>query len=337
MKILVTGGAGFIGSNFIFYWLKKYPNDEIINLDIMSYSANPQTIERQKKEFGKRYEFIQGDINDTHLVDRIISEVDLIVHFAAETHVDRSVETPIKFVEINTKGTQVLLESAHKHGKKRFHHISTDEVYGTLDLDSKSKFTEKTQFNPRSPYSASKAAADHLVNAYYHTFNLPITITNCSNNYGPYLFPEKIIPLFITRLMNNLPVPIYGEGKAVRDYLFVEDHCNAIERVIQGGTIGESYCVGGNNELNTVQVADILLKKLDKPKELLKFTKDRPGHDPRYAIDFTKIKSELGWTPSVTFEEGIDKTISWYKENESWWKPMFTKANEIAEKYLQNI
>jgi len=338
MKILVTGGSGFIGSNFIFYWLRNHRKDSIINLDLMTYCANPLTFEEHKSEFKERYEFIKGDIKDEKLVNSVVRKVDSIVHFAAESHVDRSVNTPYIFVETNVLGTQVLLEAAKENGNIRFHHISTDEVFGTLEMDTKDKFDEQTRYDPRSPYSASKASSDHLVRAYYETYGLPMTITNCSNNYGPYQFPEKVIPLFITRLMNDKPVPIYGEGRAIRDYLFVEDHCRAIELILSKGKIGETYCIGGDSERNTLKVAETILNILGKIKskeKLIKHTKDRPGHDPRYAVNHSKITEELGWMPTITFEEGIQLTIEWYQNNERWWKPISSKAEEIAEKYLE--
>jgi dTDP-glucose 4,6-dehydratase len=336
MKLLVTGGAGFIGSNFINYWLDRHPEDQIINLDLMTYAANPLTVELHNKRYGNRYEFVSGDICDVELVDSLVKKVDLIVHFAAESHVDRSVLAPAEFVRTNVLGTQTLLDAARRNGNKRFHHISTDEVYGTLELGTTDKFSEQTPYSPRSPYSASKAGSDHLVFAYFETYNSQVTMTNCTNNYGPFHFPEKVIPLYITRALYDKQIPIYGEGIAIRDYLYVEDHCSAIEAVILNGKIGEHYCVGGDSERNTVEVAHTILDSLDKPYSLIRNTKDRPGHDPRYAIDHSKITRELGWTPKHTFAEGIQMTIDWYKANESWWQPISGKAEEVAEKYLAN-
>lgn len=336
MKLLVTGGSGFIGSNFINYWLEKYSNDSVINLDAMTYAANPRTPEVHKEKFSDRYSFVKGDITDEKLVNELVSQVDIIVHFAAETHVDRSVHSPNMFLNTNITGTFILLEAAKNNGLKRFHHISTDEVYGTLELGSEDKFLESTQYNPRSPYSASKAGSDHLVNSYFHTYGLPVTLTNCSNNYGPFHFPEKVIPLYITRLIQGKKIPIYGEGKAVRDYLYVIDHCKAIELVIQKGEVGENYCVGGDSERNTVQVADAIIDSLGADRSLVVHTKDRPGHDPRYAIDHSKLTKDLGWKPEVSFEEGVKMTIDWYKDNEDWWRPISKSAEEIAEKYLSN-
>lgn len=335
MKILVTGGAGFIGANFINYWLSKYKDDSVVNLDKLTYAANPLSVDSHKKSF-TNYSFVQGDICDKDLVDDLVKSVDLVVHFAAESHVDRSIENSDVFIKTNILGTHNLLEAARRNGNVRFHHISTDEVFGTLELGSSDKFSELTPYSPRSPYSASKASADHLVRAYFETYKLPVTITNCSNNYGPYQFPEKVIPLYITRLMRNLPIPVYGTGQAIRDYLYVTDHCSAIESVIKKGRLGESYCIGGNAERNTLDVVDAILKALGKEdrRDLVVFTKDRTGHDMRYAIDFSKLNSELGWAPTVSFEEGISKTVEWYKSNEDWYLPLFEKAQEICEKYL---
>ncbi|MEI7604221.1 MAG: dTDP-glucose 4,6-dehydratase [bacterium] len=337
MKLLVTGGAGFIGSNFINYWLSKYPKDTITNLDLMTYAANPLTIDYHVKNFGSRYEFVKGSILDANLVNNLVAETDIVVHFAAESHVDRSVTDPGNFVNTNVVGTFTLLDAARKNGNKRFHHISTDEVFGTLELNSSDKFSEKTPYSPRSPYSASKAGSDHLVYAYYETYNMPVTITNCSNNYGPFQFPEKVIPLYITRALYDKNIPIYGQGIAIRDYLYVEDHCSAIESVIFNGKLGQTYCVGGDSERNTVEVSSAILDSLGKDKNLIKHTTDRPGHDPRYSIDHTKISTDLGWSPKYSFDDGIQLTIDWYKNNEAWWQPISAKAQEIAERYLQNV
>lgn len=334
MNLLVTGGAGFIGANFIDYWARNHLKDTIINLDAITYAANPLTVKMHSKKY-KNYTFIKGDIRNKTTVDRLVKKVDIIVHFAAESHVDRSITNPNIFLETNILGTHNLLASAVKNGKKRFHHISTDEVYGTLPLHSKSKFSEKTSYMPRSPYSASKAASDHLVNAYFETYGLPVTITNCSNNYGPFQFPEKVIPLYITRLSKDLPIPIYGKGKAVRDYLYVEDHCTAIEKVILSKEYGETYCVGGDSEKNTKQIAKAILDALNKAESLIKYTQDRPGHDMRYAIDHSKITRKLGWKPKYSFQEGIQMTIDWYTRNEDWYMPIYKKAQAVAENYLK--
>ncbi len=318
LTILVTGGAGFIGSNFILYTMKKYPDYSIKNLDKLTYAGNLENLDEVKDN--PNYEFIQGDICDADTVKKAVGGVDAIVHFAAESHVDRSITGPAVFVETNVIGTQVLLDAAREKGI-RFHHVSTDEVFGALPLEnSEIRFTEETPYNPRSPYSASKAGSDHLVRAYFETYGLPITISNCTNNYGPFHFPEKVIPLFITNAMQDKPLPIYGAGKAVRDYLFVTDHCAAIDLILHKGKIGETYCIGGDSEKNGIEVADTILKVLDKPETLKTFVEDRKGHDMRYAMDHSKITQELGWKPRVTFEEGMKETIDWYREHEDWWK-----------------
>ena len=319
-KVLITGGAGFIGSNFIHYIAKKYPEYYIINLDKLTYAGNLENLKSLQKN--KNYTFIKGDICDRKIVEQAMKGVDAVVHFAAETHVDRSIIGPAEFIKTNVIGTQVLLDATRELHISRFHHISTDEVFGALELDAKKIFDEKTPYNPHSPYSASKAGSDHLVRAYFDTYGLPITVSNCSNNYGPYQFPEKIIPLFITNALNNKPLPIYGDGKSVRDYLHVQDHCEAIDLIIHKGKVGETYCVGGGAEKNGIEIADTILNALNKPKSLKKFVPDRLGHDRRYAIDAAKIKRELGWKPQFNFETGIKSTIKWYVENEEWWKKL---------------
>jgi len=316
MKILITGGAGFIGSNFIIYMMKKYPDYKIINLDKLTYAGNLDNLKSVEKNLN--YTFIHGDICDREIVKKAMAGCDMVVHFAAESHVDRSISGPAVFIQTNVIGTEVLLETAQELKIKRFHHISTDEVFGTLPLDNLSvKFNELTPYSPRSPYSASKAGSDHLVRAFIETYNFPATISNCTNNYGPYQFPEKIIPLFITNAFEDKKLPIYGQGRAVRDYLYVIDHCIAIDLILHKGKLGETYCIGGDSEKNGIKIADTILGLLDKPKELKTFVEDRKGHDMRYAMDHSKITKELGWKPSVDFEEGIKKTIEWYKNNES--------------------
>ncbi len=322
MKILVTGGAGFIGSNYIRYILKKYPEDEIVNLDALTYAGNLNNL--KDLENNPHYKFIKGDIIDKKLVNKVIKDVDVVVHFAAESHVDRSIENSDVFVRTNVLGTLNLLETCKNNGNKRFHHISTDEVYGSLGKDDPA-FNENTSYDPRSPYSASKASSDHLVRAYFHTHNLPITISNCSNNYGPYQFPEKLIPLFVTNLIEDKKIPVYGTGEAIRDWLYVEDHCRAIDLIVRKGKLGETYCIGGNAEKNTLEIADIILQEMGKGEEMIEFVKDRQGHDMRYAIDFSKIKNELGWEPTVSFEEGMKRTINWYKNNQQWWRDILNK------------
>lgn len=332
MRLLVTGGAGFIGSNFIHYWLKKYPKDEIINLDKLTYAGNLASL--KEIENLPNYSFIKGDICEPKTVDKVTQGIDVVVNFAAESHVDRSILNPADFIMTNVVGTQVLLDAALKHKVKRFHHISTDEVFGALELNSKEKFSESTPYDPRSPYSASKAASDHLVRAYYHTYKLPITITNCSNNYGSFQFPEKFIPLSITNLMEGKKIPIYGDGLYVRDWLYVEDHCRAIDLVLKKGRIGETYCVGGmTKDVPNIEVARKICRIMGKkPEEGIEHVRDRPGHDRRYAIDWSKIKEELGWQPLYDFDTYLKKTVEWYKKNEWWWKPLKERQKKYFKK-----
>ena len=316
MKILITGGAGFIGSNFIIYIMEKYPDYKIVNLDKLTYAGNLENL--KKVENNPNYTFIHGDICDRKIVEKAMAGCDVVVHFAAESHVDRSIDGPAIFIETNIVGTEILLDVAKELNIKRFHHVSTDEVFGTLSLNNlEEKFNETTPYSPRSPYSASKAGSDHLVRAFVETYNFPATISNCTNNYGPFQFPEKIIPLFITNALADKPLPIYGEGNSIRDYLYVTDHCLAIDLILHKGKIGETYCIGGDSEKNGVEIADTVLNLLNKPQSLKTFVKDRKGHDMRYAMDHSKITNELGWKPSVTFEEGIKKTIEWYKTSKS--------------------
>ena len=318
MKILVTGGAGFIGSNFIIYIMEKYPDYKIVNLDKLTYAGNLENL--KKVENNPNYTFIHGDICDRKIVERAMEGCQTVVHFAAESHVDRSIDQPAVFIQTNIIGTEILLEVAKELNIKRFHHVSTDEVFGTLSLNNlEEKFNETTPYSPRSPYSASKAGSDHLVRAFFETYNFPATISNCMNNYGPFQFLEKIILLFITNAFEDKPLPIYGKGQAIRDYLYVIDHCVALDLIIHKGKIGETYCIGGDSEKNGVEIADTILNLLDKPQNLKTFVEDRKGHDMRYAMDHSKITRELGWKPSVSFEEGIKKTIAWYK-NKKWKK-----------------
>src|SRR3989338_8136211 len=330
MKLLVTGGAGFIGSNFIHYWLKNHAGDFVINLDKLTYAGNLENL--KDIENNPNYLFVKGDICDPQIVKKAMKGVDIVVHFAAESHVDRSIMDPAVFVKTNVLGTQVLLDAALDAKVRRFHHISTDEMFGALDLDDPKRFTEDTPYNPRSPYSASKAAADHLVRAYYVTYKLPVTITNCADNFGPYQYPEKLISLAITNLLEGKKVPIYGDGLYVRDWLYVEDHCRAIDLVIAKGRLGETYLIGTDNDVNNIQVIEKILKILGKDKGMLEYVKDRPGHDRRYAIDAAKIKKELGWTPKYQFDQALEATIDWYKENVSWWKRL---KGESFQKYYQ--
>jgi len=319
--MLVTGGAGFIGANFIEYILRTYDDYRVTNLDSLTYAGNIDNLALVEKQYNDRYVFVKGDIVDESTVDPLVEQADVVVHFAAETHVDTSIENPDIFLTTNILGTHTLLKAALKYGKKRFHHVSTDEVFGALPLGG-GLFSEKTPYDPRSPYSASKASSDHLVQAYFHTHDLPTTISNCSNNYGPYQFPEKIIPLFILSALQDKELPIYGDGKSVRDYLFVEDHCRAIDMIVHDGVPGESYCVGGGAEKNGIEIADTILNILGKPDTLKKFVSDRLGHDRRYAIDNEKMRNTFHWQPVMTFEEGLKQTINWYKEHPEWWQKL---------------
>ena len=317
MKLLVTGGAGFIGSNFIRYYLKENPNDSIVNLDKLTYAGNLESL--KDIEGDKKYKFIHGDIADFNLVDRLLKDgIDVVINFAAESHVDRSIDDPSPFLNTNITGTQLILESSRRNKISRFIQVSTDEVYGSLEPIG--LFTERTALRPNSPYAASKASADLLTRAYFKTYNFPALITRCSNNYGPYQFPEKLIPLFVTNALLDEPLPVYGDGLNIRDWLYVEDHCSAIDIVLKKGKEGEIYNIGGNTEKKNIEITDKILSILNKPQTLKKFVKDRPGHDRRYAIDSTKIKMELGWEPKYQFEEAIRKTIQWYIDNKEWWE-----------------
>ncbi|HEX9657292.1 MAG TPA: dTDP-glucose 4,6-dehydratase [Bacteroidota bacterium] len=315
-KILVTGGAGFIGSNFVRYMLKQHPEVAIVNLDALTYAGNLENLEDMNSD--PRYTFVKGDIRNREDLETVFGSnpIDTVVHMAAESHVDRSIVGAGVFVETNVLGTQILLEVAKEHGIQRFMHVSTDEVYGSLGATG--KFTESTPLHPNSPYAASKASSDLLVQAYHHTFGLPAIITRCSNNYGPYQFPEKLIPLMIMNALQEKPLPVYGDGLNVRDWLYVEDHCAAINTVIQRGVPGETYNIGGNNEWKNIDIVKLILQKLNKPERLISFVKDRAGHDRRYAIDASKISSSLGWNPVHTFEKGISDTIDWYLRNQTW-------------------
>ena len=320
MKILITGGAGFIASNFIYYMQKEHPDYDLVCLDALTYAGNIKTLENAMKN--PKFKFVKGDISDAEFVfDLFFKEnFDVTVNFAAESHVDRSIENPHIFLKTNILGTQVLMDACRKYGIKRFHQVSTDEVYGDLPLDRPDLFfTEETPIHTSSPYSASKASADLLVLAYARTFALPVTISRCSNNYGPYHFPEKLIPLMIANALNDKPLPVYGEGLNIRDWLFVEDHCSAIDLILQRGRTGEVYNIGGHNEMANIDVVKIILKELNKPESLIRFVTDRAGHDMRYAIDPAKIKNELGWSPKTKFADGIKETVKWYLENRSWW------------------
>lgn len=335
-KVLVTGGAGFIGANFILYWLKNHPEDQVINLDLLTYAGNLSSL--QPVEHQPNYHFVKGDICDTNLIDTLMADVDLVVHFAAESHVDRSITDPDVFLATNVIGTHTLLKAALKHKLKRFHHISTDEVFGSLELGSSTKFTHQTAYDPHSPYSASKAASDHLVRAYGDTYGLSYSISNCSNNYGELQFPEKMIPLAITNLMDDKTVPVYGDGQNVRDWLYVQDHCRAIDLIVTEGAAQKTYLIGGmSHDVSNLELAKLIIKLMGKSEDSIRFITDRPGHDRRYAVDWSQIQSELGWAPTVTLEEGIERTINWYKANEAWWRPL-KAANQryFEEKYGHN-
>ena len=321
MTILVTGGAGFIGSNFVYYELQKHPEDRVVCLDALTYAGNLESLEDAMKN--PQFRFVRGDITDRAAVEKLFEEEhpDIVVNFAAESHVDRSVEDPGLFLRTNILGTQTMMDASRKYGVKRYHQVSTDEVYGDLPLDRPDLFfTEETHIHTSSPYSASKAGADLLVLAYARTFGLPVSITRCSNNYGPYHFPEKLIPLMITRALADESLPVYGNGLNVRDWLYVEDHCAAIDLVMRKGREGEVYNVGGHNERTNLDVVKTVLKELGKPESLITYVKDRPGHDRRYAIDPTKIHNELGWLPATTFDDGIRRTVRWYLDHQDWGK-----------------
>jgi dTDP-glucose 4,6-dehydratase len=316
MKLLVTGGAGFIGSNFVLYMLKQHPDYEIVNIDALTYAGNLENL--KSIENHPKHTFVKADITDAQAIDQLMQQgIDVVVNFAAESHVDRSILEPEVFVKTNVLGTQVLLDAAKKYNVTKFVQVSTDEVYGSLGETG--LFTEETPLQPNSPYSASKAGSDLLVRAYHETFGLPVNITRCSNNYGPYQFPEKLIPLMISRALSDQQLPVYGDGLNIRDWLYVEDHCSAIDLVIHQGKLGEVYNIGGNNERTNVHIVKTVLEELGKPESLISYVQDRPGHDRRYGIDPTKTMNELGWKPKHSFETGIKETIRWYLDNEEWW------------------
>ena len=317
MKILVTGGAGFIGSNFVHYWLKHHPADSLTVLDKLTYAGNMENLAPVEGKIA----FVKGDICDPGVVTQAMAGAEMVVHFAAESHVDRSIQDPEAFIKTNILGTHVLLQAALEQKVRRFHHVSTDEVFGQIELGSDEKWTEASPYNPRSPYSASKAGSDHLVRAYYTTYGLPVTLTNCSNNFGPYHFPEKFIPLAITNLLEGKKIPIYKPGNQVRDWLYVEDHCRAIDLVLEKGRVGETYLVGSQHrEYTNLEVARLLLGLLGAGEDQIELVGDRPGHDVKYAIDASKIKQELGWEPQADFETYLKATIQWYKDNQAWWQ-----------------
>ncbi|GAB1542139.1 dTDP-glucose 4,6-dehydratase [Scytonema sp. NUACC21] len=339
-RLLVTGGAGFIGSNFVHHWLKVYPNDRVVVLDALTYAGNRRNLASVEEQ--ENFRFVRGDICDRTLITDLLQaeNINIIAHFAAESHVDRSILGPGAFVQTNVVGTFTLLETFRQHWEEkgkpseyRFLHVSTDEVYGSLGSNDPA-FSETTPYAPNSPYSASKAGSDHLAHAYHHTYGLPTIITNCSNNYGPYQFPEKLIPLMCINALLGKPLPVYGDGKNVRDWLYVGDHCQALDVVIHLGKPGETYNIGGNNEVENINLVQMLCTLMDElapklpvhpSKELITFVKDRPGHDRRYAIDATKIKTHLGWTPSVTIAEGLRLTVEWYLTHRDWWEPLLSE------------
>ncbi|MEI8067434.1 MAG: dTDP-glucose 4,6-dehydratase [Candidatus Shapirobacteria bacterium] len=328
MKILITGGLGFIGSNFIRYWLKKHPNDEIVNLDSVTYAANFKSM--IEVESNLNYSFVRGDICDEKLVDQIMSKgIDMVVHFAAESHVDRSIDDPSLFVRTNVLGTYVLLNAATKYNIKRFHHISTDEVFGSIEFGSNKQFKETTPYDPSSPYSASKASSDHLVRSFYKTFGLPVTISNCSNNYGPFQHPEKMIPRSITNILNGNKIKVYGKGLNFRDWLHVEDHCRAIEVILLKGKIGETYCIGGLKKgTSNIDLVKAMLGLMGKSESEIEYVADRPAHD-NYAVNWDKINKELGWEPIYDLDSGLEQTINWYTENKEWYEETKKEAEEF--------
>ncbi|MBI4250455.1 dTDP-glucose 4,6-dehydratase [Candidatus Uhrbacteria bacterium] len=334
MRFLITGGLGFIGSNMIHYLLKKYPDISICNLDKMTYAGNPANLSDIEND--PRYSFVKGDIADAAIVEKTFAEFqpDVVIHFAAETHVDRSIADPDVFIRSNTIGTHELLKAAKAHNVTRFHHVSTDEVYGHIALDSDERWTEESPYGPRSPYSASKAASDHFVRAYYHTYGLPITISNCANNIGPYMYPEKLLPLAITNILEGKKVPMYPPGNQVREWLYVEDHCSAIDSIVSKGIPGETYFVGPDNpQLSNLEVIKKLLAIMERGEDMIEFVKDRPGHDQKYALDHSKITRELGWHPRYSLDESLERMVDWYTKNEAWWKPL--KSGEYLEYYTQ--
>lgn len=326
MKLLVTGGAGFIGSNFIRYWLEKYPDDQVVNLDLLTYAGNLESLKDIEKN--PNYKFVNGDIGDLVSNRKLFKEekINVVVNFAAESHNGRAMVEPDIFVKTNVLGTQMLLEAAKDAGIDRFHHISTCEVFGDLALDEKRAFKENDPYQPKTPYNASKAGANHEVMAYYHTFKLPITISHCANNYGPFQFPEKVIPRFVTNAIQDQELPLFKSSQNRREWLHTLDHCKAIDLIIKKGKVGEAYNIGSGVEKSVEEIAEAVLRRLNKPETLKVYVEDRPGHDRRYLLDTTKIKTELGWKPEIEFEKGIDDVIAWYIKNENWWRPLLGKG-----------
>lgn len=336
MKLLVTGGAGFIGSNFVHHWRDKYPDDKIVVLDKLTYAGDKANLHPHHDAI----EFIEGDITDEEIVRKVMEGCDVVVHFAAESHVDRSIHDPYVFSRSNVLGTHVLLETARQLGIKKFHHISTDEVFGHIPLDEDWKFNESTAYRPNSPYSASKAASDHMVRAYHKTYGLPITISNCSNNFGPRMYPEKFIPRSIVRLLNGQNIRLYTPGNQIRDWVHVNDHCHAIDLILHKGQTGKTYTIGGMTEgISNIEVAKLILKLMNLPESRIEFVTDRPAHDQKYDVDWTNINRELGWAPQYGFEEWLRQTIDWYIANEKWWKPLAQESEALystREKIVTN-
>jgi dTDP-glucose 4,6-dehydratase len=324
MRLLVTGGAGFIGSNFVHYWLDRYPDDHVVVYDLLTYAGNRDSL----ADVEDRIVFVQGDICDRELAETTLRDerVEVVVNFAAESHNSLAVVDPTRFFRTNVLGTQTMLDASRAAGVERFHHVSTCEVYGDLDLDTDEVFTEESPYRPRTPYNASKAGADHAVRAYFETFGLPVTITNCSNNYGPYQFPEKVIPLFTTNALDDEPLPMYASTQNKREWLHVLDHCEAIDLVLREGRAGETYNVGSGIEATIEEIADLVLRHTGKPESLKTIVPDRPGHDRRYLLDAAKIRAELGWEPSRGWDDGLAETVEWYAENRSWWEPLKARA-----------
>lgn len=328
MHIFITGGAGFIGSNFVRFWTKHHPEDKITVFDKLTYAGNLSSLQ----EVVEKISFIEGDITNPEQVRSALTGVDCIVHFAAESHVDRSIHNPYIFTQTNVLGTHILLESARQLNIARFHHISTDEVFGEIPLEATWKFNEQTSYNPNSPYAASKAGSDHLVRAYHKTYGLPVTISNCSNNFGPYHYPEKFIPRSIIRLLKGENIRLYSPGNQIRDWLYVEDHCRAIELILSKGKIGETYCIGGlHNGISNIEVAKTLLQIMGLPESRIEMVTDRPGHDQKYDIDWSKIHRELGWSPTENFPELLKQTVDWFKDNETWWQPLAEESESFYQ------
>jgi dTDP-glucose 4,6-dehydratase len=332
MRLLVTGGAGFIGSNFIRYWLDLYPDDAVMNVDALTYAADPATLGDVEREHGSSYSFCHADIADSAAMSEAFAlyRPDLVVNFAAESHNSRGVLNPMIFVRTNILGTQTLLEAARTHGVSRFHHISTCEVYGDLSLESEETFTEESPYRPRTPYNASKAGADFVVRAYHNTYGVPVTISNCANNYGPWQHPEKVIPLFTTNALDDIPLPIYRQSQNRREWIHVDDHCRAIDLILRRGRVGETYNVGTGDERSVDQIAESVLGVLGKPASLKKYVDDRPGHDRRYLLDHSKIAQELGWSPQINFDDGIRSTIDWYAKHDGWWR---RKKDQVPDEF----